>query len=168
MIEESEHSLVVQAEPLTVFCQRAFQAIGVPAVDAAVTAEILVAANLRGIDSHGVARLRRYVDGLRQGVMRACPEVKTLHETPLTALLDGDGGLGQPIGVQAMRLTIAKAEAQGAGFVAVRNSNHYGVAGYYALMALERDLIGLSLTNSGCYVVPTFGREAILVLIPSA
>jgi LDH2 family malate/lactate/ureidoglycolate dehydrogenase len=162
MIQQAEHALVVQAEPLTIFCQRAFQAIGVSPGDAALTAEVLVTANLRGTDSHGVARLRRYVDGLRQGVMRAHPEVRSLHETPLTALLEGDGGLGQPIGVRAMRLAIAKAEAQGAGFVAVRNSNHYGIAGYYAMMALEHDLIGLSLTNSGCYVVPTFGREAIL------
>jgi len=162
VIQQAEHSLVVQAEPLAAFCQRTFQAMGVPPDDAAVTAEVLVMANLRGTDSHGVARLRRYVDGLRQGVMCPRPEVKILHETPLTALVDGGGGLGQPIGTRAMRLAIAKAVAQGAGFVSVRNSNHYGIAGYYALMALEQDLIGLSLTNSGCYVVPTFGREAIL------
>jgi L-2-hydroxycarboxylate dehydrogenase (NAD+) len=162
VIQQAEHSLVVQAEPLTIFCQRAFQAVGVPPDHAAVTAEVLVTANLRGIDSHGVARLRRYVDGLRQGVMCPRPDTQVLHETPLTALMDGGGGLGQPIGVRAMRLAIAKAEAQGVGFVAVRNSNHYGIAGYYAMMALEHSLIGLSLTNSGCYVVPTFGREAIL------
>ena len=162
MIEQAEHSLVVQAEPLAIFCQRAFQAVGVPPEDAAMTADVLVAANLRGIDSHGVARLRRYVDGLRQGVMRPRPQVKILHETPLAALVDGGGGLGQPIGVRAMRLAIAKAETHGTGFVAVRNSNHYGIAGYYAMMALEHDLIGLSLTNSGPYVVPTFGREAML------
>ena len=162
MIQEAEHSLVVQAEPLTIFCQCAFEAVGVPPDNAAVTAEVLVAANLRGIDSHGVARLRRYVDGLRQGVMCPRPQVRVLHETALTALVDGGGGLGQPIGLRAMNLAIAKAEAQGAGFVAVRNSNHYGIAGYYALMALQHDLIGISLTNSGCYVVPTFGREAIM------
>ncbi len=162
MIQQAEHSLMVQAEPLTIFCQRAFQALDVPPEDAAITAEVLVAANLRGIDSHGVARLRRYVDGLRQGVMRPRPQVNILYETPLTALVDGGGGLGQPIGVRAMRLAIAKAKAHGAGFVAVCNSNHYGIAGYYAMMALEHNLIGLSLTNSGPYVVPTFGREAIL------
>lgn len=162
MAQQTDHPLVVQAEPLTKFCQRAFQALGVPAEDAAITAEVLVAANLRGIDSHGVARLHRYVNGLRQGVMHPRPEIRIFHETPVTALVDGGGGLGQPIGVRAMRLAIAKAEAHGVGFVAVRNSNHYGIAGYYAMMALEHDLIGLSLTNSGPYVVPTFGREAIL------
>ena len=162
MIQQAEHSLVIQTEPLISFCRRAFQAVGVPSDDAAVTADVLVTANLRGVDSHGVARLRRYVDGLRQGVMRPQPEINILHETSSTALLDGGGGLGQPIGVRAMRLAIAKAKTHGVGFVAVRNSNHYGIAGYYAMMALEYDLIGLSLTNSGCYVVPTFGREAIL------
>jgi len=154
--------LVVQAKRLLGFCQDVFQAVGVPPDDAKITADVLVTANLRGVDSHGVARLRRYVNGLRQGVMCPRPEIKILHETPLTALVDGGGGLGQPIGVRAMRLAISKAKAHGVGFVAVRNSNHYGIAGYYALMALEHDLIGLSLTNSGCYVVPTFGREAIL------
>jgi L-2-hydroxycarboxylate dehydrogenase (NAD+) len=162
VIQQAERLFAVQAEPLTLFCQRAFEAAGVPPDDAAVTAEVLVTANLRGIDSHGVARLRRYVDGLRRGVMCPCPEVSILQETPLTALVDGGAGLGQPIGVRAMNLAIAKAETHGVGLVAVRNSNHYGIAGYYALMALEHDMVGLSLTNSGCYVVPTFGREAIL------
>lgn len=162
MSRQAEDFLVVQAKPLTIFCERTFRAAGVPREDASITAEVLVAANLRGIDSHGVARLRRYVNGLRQGVMCPRPEVRIVHETPLTALVDGGGGLGQPIGVRAMRLSIAKAETHGVGFVAVRNSNHYGIAGYYAMMALEHDLIGLSLTNSGPYVVPTFGREAIL------
>jgi len=160
--QAAEHFLTVQAEPLTIFCERVFRAAGVAREDALITAEVLVAADLRGIDSHGVARLRRYVDGLRQGVMCPRPGVRIVHETPLTALVDGGGGLGQPIGVRGMRLAIAKAETHGLGLVAVRNSNHYGIAGYYAMMALEHDLIGLSLTNSGPYVVPTFGREAIL------
>ncbi|MEA3345997.1 MAG: Ldh family oxidoreductase [Chloroflexota bacterium] len=162
MIQRAEHSLVVQAQPLTNFCRRVFEAMGVPPEDAEITAEVLVTANLRGIDSHGVARMRRYVEGLRRGVIRAHPEIKTLNETSVTALVDGGGGLGQPIGVRAMRMAIAKAENHGVGLVAVRNSNHYGIAGYYAMMALEHDLIGLSLTNSGPYVVPTFGREPVL------
>jgi L-2-hydroxycarboxylate dehydrogenase (NAD+) len=162
VIQQAEDAVIVRAEPLGSFCQRAFQAVGVPPDAAKITSDVLVAANLRGIDSHGVARLRRYVDGLRRRVMCPQPDIKILHETPLTALIDGGGGLGQPIGVRAMRLAIAKAETHGVGLVAVRNSNHYGIAGYYATMALEHDLIGLSLTNSGCYVVPTFGREAII------
>ena len=136
--------------------------LGVPDRDAEVTAEVLVSADLRGIDSHGVARTRRYVQGLRDGVMLARPDIHIVHETPLTALLDGGAGLGQVVGVRAMRLAMEKASEVGAGFVAVRNSNHYGIAGYYSMMALEESLIGISMTNSAPLVVPTFGKDAIL------
>jgi len=152
----------VRAESLRHFCQEVFQRLGVPKEDAIITADVLVAADLRGIDSHGVARLKRYVDGLRTGRMIAKPKVQVIRESPSTALIDGGGGLGQPIGVRAMRLAIEKAKERGAGFVAVRNSNHYGIAGYYAIMALDSDCIGISMTNASPLVVPTFGREAIL------
>jgi LDH2 family malate/lactate/ureidoglycolate dehydrogenase len=94
--------------------------------------------------------------------MLARPDVRIVNETPVTALLDGGAGLGQVIGVRAMRLAMDKAREVGAGFVAVRNSNHYGIAGYYSMMALEEDLMGISMTNSAPLVVPTFGKEAIL------
>ena len=136
--------------------------LGVPDADAEVTADVLVSADLRGIDSHGVARTRRYVQGLRDRVMVALPDIHIVHETPLTALLDGGAGLGQVVGVRAMRLAIDKASEVGTGFVAVRNSNHYGIAGYYSMMALEETLIGISMTNSAPLVVPTFGKDAIL------
>ncbi len=158
----SPGEIKLQAEDLHHFCRRVFESLEVPSEDAALTAEVLVAADLRGVDSHGVVRLRRYVDGLRNGVMLPHPKVKVVRETAATALLDGGGGLGQPIGARAMRLAMEKAQGVGAGFVAVRNSNHYGIAGYYAMMALERDLIGLSMTNASPLVVPTFGRDAIL------
>ena len=158
----SPGEIEVQAEDLRHFCRRVFESLDVPAEDAAITAEVLVAADLRGVDSHGVVRLRRYVDGLRNGIMLAHPKVEVVRETAATALLDGGGGLGQPIGARAMRLAMDKAQGVGAGFVAVRNSNHYGIAGYYAMMALEQDLIGLSMTNASPLVVPTFGRDAIL------
>jgi L-2-hydroxycarboxylate dehydrogenase (NAD+) len=136
--------------------------MGVPEGDARATAEVLVAADLRGIDSHGVARTRRYVQGLKDGVMVARPEIRTVQETPVTALMDGGAGLGQVVGVRAMRVAIVKGLEAGVGFVAVRNSNHYGIAGYYSMMALEEDLIGISMTNSASLVVPTFGRDAVL------
>jgi len=136
--------------------------LDVPEADAEVTADVLVSADLRGIDSHGVARTRRYVQGLRDGVMLARAEIHIVHESPVTALLDGGAGLGQVVGARAMRLAIEKATAVGAGFVAVRNSNHYGIAGYYSMMALEEGLIGISMTNSAPLVVPTFGKDAIL------
>ncbi len=152
----------VRAETLRHFCQQVFERLEVPEEEAAITADVLVAADLRGIDSHGVARLKRYVNGLRTGRMIANPRVQVIKETLSTALIDGGGGLGQPIGVRAMRLAIEKAREGGAGFVAVRNSNHYGIAGYYAIMALDSDCIGISMTNASPLVVPTFGREAIL------
>jgi len=158
----------VQAEPLKDFCVRVFQKMGVPEADARITADVLVTANLRGVDSHGVARLRRYVDGLQSGMMVAQPEVQVVTETPATALIDAGAGLGQPVSYRAMEKAIEKALDVGAGFVTVRNSNHYGIAGYYAMMALDHDCIGISMTNAAVLVVPTFGRDAMLGTNPIA
>ncbi|MBP1719422.1 MAG: Malate/L-lactate dehydrogenase [Deltaproteobacteria bacterium] len=153
---------VVWAESLTRFCEQVFEKVGVPAKDAHTASEVLVLADLRGVESHGVARLRRYYSGIKTGVMIPRPEVKLLHETPLSALIDGGGALGQVGGKKGMELAIEKALKSGFGFVAVKNSNHYGIAAYYSLMALKHDLIGISLTNSDAYVVPTFGRSVML------
>ncbi len=152
----------VMAEPLKAYCTKVFQRLDVPAEDARMVADNLVSADERGISSHGVARLRRYVKGLQGGVMLARPEVRIVHETPATALIDGGDGLGQPVSRRAMELAIEKAGKVGAGFVTVRNSNHYGIAGYYAMMALKHDMIGFSMTNAAVLVVPTFGRDAML------
>ncbi len=157
-----ETGLRIWADPLKGFCARVFQKMGIPEEDARITAGVLVAADLRGIDSHGVARLRRYVNGLRDGVMVARPQVQVVTETPATALIDAGAGLGQPVSYRAMEKAIQKARDLGAGFVTVRNSNHYGIAGYYAMMALEHDCIGISMTNAAVLVVPTFGRDAML------
>ncbi|MGC8837564.1 MAG: Ldh family oxidoreductase [Anaerolineae bacterium] len=158
----NETQVRISADRLRAFCTQVFVKLDVPEEDAFWTADVLVEANLRGVDSHGVARLKRYVDGLRTGVMLPRPQVSVVHETATTALIDGGGGLGQPVSVRAMRLALEKAAAYGTGFVAVRNSNHYGIAGYYAMMALERGMIGLSMTNADVLVVPTFGRKAML------
>ncbi len=128
----------VMAEPLKTCCVEVFEELNVPTEDAKIVADNLVSADLRGISSHGVARLRRYVKWLKDGVMLARPETKVVHETPATALIDGGDGLGQPVSRRAMQLAIDKAEQVGAGFVSVRNSNHFGIAGYYYMMALER------------------------------
>lgn len=160
MTEESE--IRFSADPLKAFCRRVFEKLGVSPEDAEMTADNLVVADLRGISSHGVARLRRYVNGLRDGMMVAGPAIEVVHETHSTALIDGGGGLGQPVSVRAMRLAMNKAREVGAGFVAVRNSNHYGIAGYYAMMALKEEMIGISMTNAAVLVVPTFGRDAML------
>ena len=163
-----ETAVQVYAEPLKDFCVQVFQKMGVPKEDARITAGVLVTADLRGIDSHGVARLRRYVNGLRDGMMLARPEIQVMTETPVTALIDAGAGLGQPVSYRAMERAIQKAQEYGAGFVTVRNSNHYGIAGYYAMMALEHDCIGISMTNAAVLVVPTFGRDAMLGTNPIA
>ena len=142
--------------------------MGVSSEDARITADVLVQANLRGIDSHGVARLARYVNGLRDGVMVAQPEEKVVVETPTTVTLDAGAGLGQPVSHRAMTMAIDKAREYGCGFATVRNSNHYGIAGYYAMMALEQDMIGISTTNAAVLVVPTFGRDAMYGTNPIA
>jgi len=163
-----ETGLRVWAEPLKDFCVRVLQELDVPEEDARITADVLVAADLRGVDSHGVARLRRYVNGLRDGMMIAQPDVQVVTETPTTALVDAGAGLGQPVSYRAMERAIQKARDLGSGFVTVRNSNHYGIAGYYAMMALEHDCIGISMTNAAVLVVPTFGRDAMLGTNPIA
>jgi L-2-hydroxycarboxylate dehydrogenase (NAD+) len=158
----------VHAEPLADFCVRVFEKMGVFPEDARITADVLVQANLRGIDSHGVARLARYVNGLRDGVMLAHPEVKVVVETPTTVTLDAGAGLGQPVSYRAMKMAIDKARQYGCGFATVRNSNHYGIAGYYAMMAVEHDMIGISTTNADVLVVPTFCRDAMYGTNPIA
>ena len=161
-------ALRVQAESLNDFCVRVFEKLGVREEDARITSDVLLAADLRGIDSHGVARLRRYVDGLRNGTILARPKVQVVTETPATALIDAGLGLGQPVSCRAMQRAIGKAQDYGAGFVAVCNSNHFGIAGYFAMMALEYDCIGICMTNARSLVVPTFGRNAMLGTNPIA
>src|SRR2546426_583163 len=153
---------VVQEKALRRFCEQVLAKLGVPAEDARVTTDVLVLADLRGIDSHGVARLGRYVSGLKQGTMKATDQSRVVREAKATALVDGGQSLGQVVGKKGMDLAIRKARDTAVGVVAVRNSNHYGIAGYYSLMALEHNLIGVSMTNAGPLVVPTFGRTSIL------
>ena len=164
----SNEKVIVYPNPLKAFCVRVFERLGVPALDAEITARVLLASDLRGIDSHGVARLGRYVNGLRDGMMLTHPDVRTVVETPVTATIDAGAGLGQPVSHRAMQKAIQKALDYGAGFVTVRNSNHYGIAGYYAMMALQQDCIGISMTNASALVVPTFGRTPMLGTNPIA
>ena len=158
----------VWADPLKEFVVRVLSRLDVDPEDSRIVAENLVMADLRGINSHGVARLRRYVQGIRDGMMKVKPLVRTLVETPSTATIDAGCGLGQPVSHRAMELAIRKAKKVGCGFVTVCNSNHYGIAGYYAMMALESDCIGISMTNADILVVPTFGRDAMLGTNPIA
>lgn len=166
--------VTVRYEELMDFVRSVFLRLGVPDEDAKVVAENLVTADLRGIESHGVARLRRYVDGIRRGAVKVRPNVRIVSEGPSFALVDGDSGLGQVVGSFSMKLAIRKAKESGIGFVTVRMSNHYGIAGYYAMMALEHDMLGVSMTNSRPLVAHTgslgkwLGTNPIAVAAPTA
>ncbi|MCU0521564.1 MAG: Ldh family oxidoreductase [Anaerolineae bacterium] len=140
------------------FCRRVFETLDLPAEDAEVAAQVLVAADVRGIPSHGVARLSRYVHGLKVGLMRADAVPETLYETPSSLVIHAHGAMGAPVSARTMRRVIQKAAANGAAFGCVRDSNHFGIAGYYAMMALADNMIGIAMTNTAALGVPTFGR----------
>ncbi len=143
--------------------------------DARLTADVLLSADMRGIDSHGVIRLKSYYGSrLAKGLIDPHAPLSVVKETQTTLALDANNGLGHPAGVKTMRLCIEKAALNGVSLATVRNSNHYGIAGYYAMMALPEDMIGVSFTNSSPFVAPTHGRKAMLgtnpiaVAVPSA
>ncbi len=144
------------------FANNVFLKIGCPVVDASKAADVLLHADLRGIDSHGLARLSGYVRLWEAKRINSQPSIKTVHETPSTAVVDGDLGLGLVVGPHAMEVAIRKAEKCGTGWAAVRNSNHFGIAGHHAMMALEHDMIGIAMTNASPLVAPTFSVERLL------
>ena len=150
------------------FAFEVFISIGCSERDALLAAEALVAADLRGIDSHGVARLSGYVRLWEAGRINPKPSIRVVHETPSTATIDGDAGLGLVVAPKAMEIAIEKAKIAGTGWVAVRNSNHFGIAGYHALMAVKNDMIGMAMTNASPLVAPTFATERMLGTNPIA
>ena len=127
-----------------------------------MAADVLIRSDLRGIDSHGVARLTGYVRLWEKGRINTKPNITIVYETPTTATVDGDAGFGLVVAPFAMQLAIKKSEIYGSGWVAVRNSNHFGIAGYHALMAVEKDMIGFAMTNASPLVAPTFSNERML------
>lgn len=145
-----------------------FTKIGCSEEQAALATKVLLSADLRGIDSHGIARLSGYVRLWEAKRINAKPAIKIVHETPSTAVIDGDGGLGLVVAPTAMEVAIAKATKVGTGWVAVKNSNHFGIAGYHAMMALEFDMIGMAMTNASPLVAPTFSVERLLGTNPIA
>lgn len=153
---------------LEAFTHDIFRAIGCPEDDARLATRALLAADLRGIDSHGIARLSGYVRLWEAKRINANPSIKVVHETPSTAVIDGDGGLGLVVAPQAMQVAIRKASDVGTGWVAVRSSNHFGIAGFHAMMALEHDMIGIAMTNASPLVAPTFSVERLLGTNPIA
>ena len=150
------------------FCISVFSALGVPEEDAGITTDVLISADQRGITSHGVQRLKRYVAGLRGGSVKPKADFKVIKETPNTLLISGGDGLGQVISFHAMQMVITRALKNNVALAVVRDSTHYGIAGYYAMMALEHGLIGVSLTNAIPNMAPTFGKERLLGTNPIA
>ena len=161
-------SRIFPIEQLREFCTRVFLYFGVPKNHAEQAADVLACADLRGIDSHGVARMYSYFGMLSEGHINPKPKVKIVRSTASTATVDGDNGLGLVVGPQANRIAMDMAEKAGSGWVSVCNTNHFGIAGYYVLQALERDLIGWAMTNSTKLVAPLWGAERMLGTNPIA
>jgi LDH2 family malate/lactate/ureidoglycolate dehydrogenase len=153
---------MVDYKALIALVEQVFMAMGCPSDQAKTGALALVSADLRGIDSHGVARLSGYVRLWEAKRVNASPNIAIIHETPSTAVMDGDQGLGLVVAPEAMDLAINKAAQVGTGWVSVSNSNHFGIAAFHAMRALEKDMIGIVMTNASALVAPTFSRERML------
>ena len=158
----------IQDEKLNAFCQDAFEGFGFSPEEAGIIKDVLMMSDMYGIQSHGMQRVVRYHKGIEKGLIdiKAKPEV--VFETPVSAVVEGHDAMGQLVGHFAMELAIKKAKESGIGIVSARNSNHYGIAGYYADLALKEGLIGFSCTNSEAIMVPTFARKAMLGSNPIA
>ncbi len=160
---------IFRAEDLKDFVVRFFTRLDVPREHAETAAEILIAADLRGVESHGIIRLNSYYGSrIRKGQVDPASPWSIVTETPTTLLMDAGNGLGMVAAKEAMLRCIQKANHSNIAMVTVRNSNHYGIAGYYAMLALEHDMIGISFTNAQPLVAPTYGRSAILGTNPIA
>ena len=148
-----EEIIYVPVDILRRFTYQVFVGLGVPEEDAEICSEVLLASDLRGIESHGVGRLKRYYDRIRQGILSPVTRFEIVKDTPTTAVVDGHHGMGHVIGYRSMRLAMDKAREYGLGTVAVRNSSHFGIAGYYALMTAKEGMIGLYFTNALTHAV---------------
>ena len=145
------------------FMIEAFKKVGVPEADAAICADVLMESDRRGIESHGVNRFKPiYIDRIQAGIQHPITKIDVLKETPTTAVLDANDGMGMVVSKKAMDMAIEKAKKYGMGMVAVRNSTHYGIAGYYATMASNAGMIGITGTNARPSIAPTFGVENML------
>ena len=164
----SNGSVRVNREALKQFCRDIFIKLGLPEHDADSAADMLVTADVRGIPSHGTARLWRYVNGLTSGQMLIDAEPEVLADTPSSLVLNAHGAMGAPVSVRAMDAICDKAASNGAAFGCVRDSNHFGIASYYAMLALPRDMIGIAMTNTAALGVPTFGRQVMYGTNPLA
>ena len=158
----------IPVETIHRFIGQVLQATGVPAEDAQICADVLIASDLRGVESHGIGRLKYYYDRIKTGQHKVVTQFEILREGPTTAVVDGHQGMGMVVGTRAMDLAIRKARTYGMGSVAVRNSTHFGIAGYYPLMAVREGMLGWTVTNARPAVAPTFGVQPMLGTNPIA
>lgn len=155
-------------EQLKTFCTDAFLKFGFNKEECDIIVDVLLTSDLYGIESHGMQRLVRYHKGIEKGLIKVDAKPEIVFETPVSAVIEGNDGMGQLLGHKAMSIAIEKAKKTGMAIVSVRNSNHYGIAGYYAKMACKEGLIGMSMTNSEAIMVPTFAKKAMLGSNPIA
>lgn len=165
-INQQTHIIAVAA--LEKFMCEVFIRLGVPDDDAKICAQILIASDLRGIESHGIQRMKMYYDKIRQGLQSPVTNLEIVRESPTTAVIDAHHGMGQVAAYRSMQMAIEKASVYGMGAVAVRNSTHFGIAGYYPTMAAEAGMIGMTFTNARPSIAPTFGVKPMLGTNPIA
>ena len=162
ILSNSDEKNYVSVKKLELLLKDIFIKLNVPKQDATIIAGVLITSDLRGIDTHGIQRCKMYYDRIREGIYEPKTRLKIVKNTPATAVIDGQCGLGPVIGHKSMMLAIKKAKKYGVGAVAVRNSTHFGIAGYYSLMAIKHGMIGITTTNARPAVPPTFGVEPML------
>ena len=158
----SDEVVYIEIETLRNFMKDVFIGLDVPEEDADIIADVLITSDIRGIDSHGIQRCKMYYDRIKAGIYEVKTKIDVLKDGPSTALWDGNCGMGHVIAYKAMKSAIEKAKKYGLGAVAVRNSTHFGIAGYYSLMAIKEGMIGLTVTNARPSIPPTFGVEPML------
>ena len=163
-----KNSINYSYENLKKFCTDAFLKFGFNKEECDIIVDVLLTSDLYGIESHGMQRLVRYHKGIEKGLIKVDAKPEVVFETPVSAVIEGNDGMGQLLGHKAMSMAIGKAKKTGMAIVSVRNSNHYGIAGYYAKMACNEGLIGMSMTNSEAIMVPTFAKKAMLGSNPIA
>ena len=160
-------------EYLDQFTRDVFEKMGCSPEDAKMATDVFIAAELRGYSSHGMIRIKDYFQLWQANRINVRPDVKIVHESPSTAVVDADGAIGMIAATKSMEIAIEKAKIAGTGWVSTRGSNHYGIAGYYSMMALEHDMIGISMTIANPLVAPTWsvsqmlGTNPIAVAVPA-
>jgi LDH2 family malate/lactate/ureidoglycolate dehydrogenase len=153
---------MIDAKTLENFMKDVFIGVGVPKADAAICAEVLISSDLRGIESHGVQRLKMYYDRIKSGIQSPVTKIRVIRKTDTTATLDAGHGMGHIAAYRAMEMAIQKASKHGTGAISVGNSTHFGIAGYYSQMAVKEGMIGITMTNARPSIPPTFGVEPMM------